>query len=129
MLNKIVDMFDMLKKKIFSAGVIRIRVFDNQQGRLQYRHSCTYSFIHQTISYRSFKHVDECAFIQDLSLVPWEGIQSFYNDEMVEIWNSLFLEVVNKPASHKCHRIKRKLQPDWITPEILDYIKERNKFM
>ena len=34
---------------------------------------------HQTISYRSFKHFDEHAFIQDLSLVPWEVIQSFSN--------------------------------------------------
>ena len=35
--------------------------------------------------------------------------------------------MVNKHAPLKCHRIKRKRQPDWITPEILDHIKERNK--
>ena len=83
---------------------------------------------HQTINYHSFKHFDEQSFIQDLSLIPWEVIQLFNNvDEMVEIWNSLFLEVVNKHAPLKCHRIKRKCQPDKITPEILDHIKERNK--
>lgn len=46
---------------------------------------------------------------------------------MAEIWNTLFLETVNKHAPLKCHRVKKKRQPDWITPEILDYIKERNR--
>lgn len=59
---------------------------------------------HQTISYRSFKHFDEHAFIQDLLLVPLGVTQSFNNvDEMVEIWNSLFLDVVNKHSPPKCH--------------------------
>ena len=37
----------------------------------------------------------------------------------------MFLEVVNKHAPLKSHRIKRKYQPDWLTPQILDCIKER----
>ena len=39
----------------------------------------------------------------------------------------MFLEVVNKHAPLKSHRIKRKYQPDWLTPQILDCIKERDK--
>ena len=38
----------------------------------------------------------------------------------------MFLEVVNKHAPIKSHRIKRKYQPTWLTPQILDCIKERN---
>ena len=50
----------------------------------------------QTISYRPFKHFDKHAFIQDLSLVPWEAIRLFnYVDEIVENWNSVFSKVVN----------------------------------
>ena len=39
----------------------------------------------------------------------------------------LFLEVINKHAPLKCHSVKKKRQPDWITTEILDFMKERNK--
>lgn len=83
---------------------------------------------HQTITYRSFKSFDENNFISDLLQVPWEIIGSFDSlDEIVETWNTMFLEVINKHAPLKAHRVKRKRQPDWVTPEILDYIKERNK--
>ena len=83
---------------------------------------------HQTITYRSFKTFDENAFINDLKQVPWETIQTTNClDEMVEIWNELFLEVINKHSPLKCHRVKKKRQPDWITTEILDLMKGRNK--
>ena len=60
--------------------------------------------------------------------VPWEIIEYFDDiNETVDVWNNLFLEVVNKHAPLKSHRIKRKYQPDWLTPEILDCIKERDK--
>ena len=84
---------------------------------------------HQVINYRSFKNFDEANFLIDLSLVPWEMIQSFDTvDDMVSVWNTLFLETLNKHAPVKSHRIKKKHQPDWLTPEILDAMKERNKY-
>ena len=46
---------------------------------------------------------------------------------MVQVWNSLFLEIVYKYAPIKQHRDKKLRQPDWLNPEILDTIKERNK--
>ena len=83
---------------------------------------------HQTITYRSFKNFDESKFICDMCEVPWETIEYFNDiDEIVEVWNKMFLEVVNKHAPLKSHRIKRKYQPDWLTPQILDCIKERDK--
>ena len=39
---------------------------------------------------------------------------------MVDVWNSLILEILNKYAPLKSHRIKQKYQPEWITGEILD---------
>ena len=63
-----------------------------------------------------------------MSEVPWETIEYFNDiDEVVEVLNKMFLEVVNKHAQLKSHRIKRKYQPDWLTPQILDCIKERDK--
>ena len=48
---------------------------------------------------------------------------SFYDvDDMVQTWNYLFLEIMNKHAPIKNHRIKRN-----INPEILDLMKGRNK--
>ena len=40
---------------------------------------------------------------------------------------SLFIETVNKHAPIKQHRIKNDIQPDWLTPEILDSMKERDR--
>ena len=83
---------------------------------------------HQTITYRSFKNFDENKFISELQEVPWETIEYFNGvDEIVEVWNKMFLEVVNKHAPLKSHRIKRKYQPDWLNPDILECIKERDK--
>ena len=86
------------------------------------------SHSHQTITYRSFKHFDENAFINDLRQIPWEILESF-NDvsECVQIWNILFLEIVNKHAPLKQHRVRKERQPEWLSPEIIDCIKERNK--
>ena len=47
---------------------------------------------------------------------------------MVNVWNSLFLETLNKHAPEKSHRIKKKYQPDCLTPEVLDAMKERDKY-
>ena len=40
----------------------------------------------------------------------------------------LFLEVVDKHIPIKQHRVKHKNQPQWLTPEIIDSIKTRDRF-
>ncbi|MCG8112744.1 MAG: reverse transcriptase domain-containing protein [Candidatus Thiodiazotropha taylori] len=83
---------------------------------------------HQTITYRSFKNFEEYLFINDLVSVPWEIIEAFDKiDDIVSVWSTLLFEVLNRHAPIKCHRIKRKYQPDWLTPEIMDLMTERNK--
>ena len=85
--------------------------------------------MNHTITYRSFRHVNDNLFIKDLSEVPWEIIAAFDDvDDMVQTWNYLFLEIVNKHAPINQHIIKRKHQPEWLTPEILDLMKERDKY-
>ena len=84
---------------------------------------------HYTIKYRSFKTFDDNAFKHDLSQVPWEVLSTCNDvDEIVHVWNFLFLETVNKHAPLKQHRVRKPQQPDsiWLNPEILDAIKERN---
>lgn len=84
---------------------------------------------HHTITYRSFKDFDETSFLNDLSSVPWNIVRVFDDpNDMVDTWSNLFLEVVNRHVPLKQHRVKRENQPQWLTPEILDAIKTRDKF-
>ena len=83
---------------------------------------------HYTISYRSFKDFDEAKFINDLQSVPWDFIKLFDDvNDILETWADLFLEAVDKNVPIKQHRVKHKNQPQWITPDILDAIKSRDR--
>ena len=83
---------------------------------------------HYTISYRSFKDFDEAKFISDLQSVPWDLIKLFDDtNDILETWTDLFLEAMDKNVPIKQHRVKHKNQPQWITPDILDAIKSRDR--
>ena len=45
----------------------------------------------------------------------------------MEAWLDLFLQVVDKHIPIKQHRVKHKNQPQWISPEILDAMKCRDR--
>ena len=83
---------------------------------------------HYTISYRSFKNFDESKFIEDLQSVPWDTIKLFDDtDDILEAWSDLFLQIFDKHVPIKQHRIKHKNQPQWMSPEILDAMKCRDR--
>ena len=83
---------------------------------------------HFTISYRSFKNLDEAKFIEDLQSVPWDTIKLFEDtDDVMEAWLDLFTQVVDKHVPIKQHRVKHKTQPKWMSPEILDAMKCRDR--
>ena len=83
---------------------------------------------HYTISYRSFKNFDEAAFIEDLQFVPWDTVKLFEDtDDVMEAWLDLFSQVVDKHVPIKQHRVKHKTQPQWMSPEILDAMKCRDR--
>lgn len=82
---------------------------------------------HKSIKYRSFKNFDENAFLNDLFAVPWSDIETCSNvDDALEAWYSLFIETIDKHAPIKEHRIKHDVQPDWVTSDVLDKIKQRD---
>ena len=84
---------------------------------------------HHTITYRSFRHFDGYMFIKDLAKVFWEIIAAFDKvGDMEQTWNGLFLEIVNRHAPIKTNRVKRKHQPEWLTSNILDLMKEGDKY-
>ena len=63
-----------------------------------------------------------------MSILPWGNIDNCSNiEDALGVWYSLFIETVNKHAPIKQHRIKEDVQPDLLTSEILDSLKERDK--
>ena len=83
---------------------------------------------HYTISHRKFRNFDESKFIEDLQSVPWDTIKLFDDtDDILEAWSDLFLQVVDKHVPIKQLRVKHKNQPQWMSPEILDAIKCRDR--
>lgn len=84
---------------------------------------------HHTIKYRSFKKFEETKFIEDLQAIPWDVDNIFEDvDDALETWYSLLFEVIDKPIPLKHHRVKRKNQPTWLTTEIIEGIKVRDRF-
>ena len=83
---------------------------------------------HFTISYRSFKNFNETKFIEDLQSVPWDTIKLFEDtDDIMDAWLDLFLQVVDSHVPIKQHRVKHKNQPQWMSPEILEAMKFRDR--
>ena len=83
---------------------------------------------HHSISYRSFKNFDEAKFFSDLKAVPWYIIHLFDdNNDILDAWSDLFLQIVYANIPIKQHRVKYKNQPQWITPDILDAMKCKDR--
>ena len=84
---------------------------------------------HHTISYRSFKIFCQQDFSSELQDAPWDLIKVFEDtNDVVDTWSSLFLSIVDKYLPLKTHRVKYKQQPKWITPEIIDAMKTRDRY-
>ena len=66
--------------------------------------------------------------MDDLQNVPWDTIKLFDDtDDILDAWLDLFLQVIDKHVPIKHQRVKRINQPRWISPEILDAIKSRDR--
>ena len=86
-----------IEDKISSVNVCKLTIsdhytiFGNRRLNISERKNA-----HQAITYGYFKHFDVDAFRSEWFDVPWEIIENFTNvNDMVQVWNSLFLEIVN----------------------------------
>ena len=87
------------------------------------------TFSHNFIKYRSFKTFSEEAFISDLNSVSWGGMNNYTDaNEVLHTWVSNFSSVIDNHIPDKIYRVKNLQQPYWLNPEILDSMKERDKF-
>ncbi len=119
-----------IQDNVSSIDIPRIGLSDHFPVFLTRKTNCSLpKWSHHTIKYRSYKNFDETSFLSDLQSVPWDIIKVFDDtNEVVETWSSMFLNIVDKHPPMKTHRVKHSQQPKWITPEIIDCIKTRDKY-
>ena len=113
-----------------SVNVPEIGLSDHFPIFLTRKTNCTEpKFSHHSITYRSFKFFNEQMFINDLQSAPWDVIKIFDDtNDTLETWSSMFIEIVDKHLPLKTHRVKYKQQPKWLTPEIIEAMKTRDRF-
>ena len=82
---------------------------------------------HTLISYRSQKHFDEKSFRESLEELPWSTIDVFDDpDDALDIFNSMFKQVLDSHAPLRTKRVKHEHQPDWFNEDIANAIKLRD---
>ena len=68
---------------------------------------------------RSFKNFNASAFREDLKSAPWDSLRNCTTpDEMVEIWENMFLNIADAHAPIRTRRVRNKKSP-WITTDPL----------
>ncbi|VDI61719.1 Hypothetical predicted protein [Mytilus galloprovincialis] len=84
---------------------------------------------HKIITYRCFKKFNEENFIKELQCKPFNNvIEEHDTDKALNIWYSLFNNVLNKHAPIKTKRVKNVQRPEWLTPEILTARQNRDYY-
>ena len=85
------------------------------------------NFIGECIEYRSYKHLDEQKFKDYLGNVSWAAINDIDDvDVALDTWISLFMAVVDDHVPLRKKRLRKKTCP-WITDEIVDVMKQRDR--
>lgn len=84
---------------------------------------------HHSIKYRSFKSFNENDFLSDLNSVGFDNIMQMSDVNVaLNTFIENFISLIDKHVPLRQHRVKKIQQPDWINGEILDAMKERDKF-
>ena len=85
--------------------------------------------VHKFISYRDTKSFSESAFLSDLVNQPWLVIDIFDNaNDALDYFSDIFNSVLSKHAPEKKRRVKRSKQPNWMTSDISNAIRTRDRY-
>ena len=83
---------------------------------------------HNIISFRSFKNFDQTAFQHALDSTPFQEVMNYTDpNEALDVWYNHFLSVLNVHAPVKTKRVKHHRLPQWLTPDIIKAMAERDK--
>ena len=84
--------------------------------------------LHKTIRYRDFKHFDEHQFVEQLTNVPWSLLSIADDvDVKVDLFEQLYLSVLNEHAPIVEKRVKSIRQPPWFNADLGKQILERDR--
>ena len=79
------------------------------------------------VTYRDMKHFCANRFRCDLHKVPWMVCEVFDDvDDQYHTWYTLFMEVANHHAPLKTRKCRKRMVP-WMTPEIRELMRQRDK--
>jgi hypothetical protein len=84
---------------------------------------------HTTIRYRSHKHFNKDAFLNDLNSAPFDTVYYYNNpNDALSEWYRLFLGVLDKHAPFREKRVKNPQLPAWLSKEIKEAMQLRDDF-
>jgi len=86
--------------------------------------------IHSTIEYRDLKNLNTDELLQDLQCTPWDA--AFVFDDINDVLSSIetiLNDVLDRRIPLKSKGVKRPNQPVWMTKEILQSMKTRDKLL
>lgn len=84
---------------------------------------------HTTITYRSYKHFDTSAFLNDLSSCPFDAVYEFNDpDEALAYFCKLFSVIYDRHAPVRRKRVKEQSLPPWLTIDIRKAMNQRDRF-
>lgn len=83
---------------------------------------------HTTTYYRSFKHFDKCLFFHDLSVAKFNEVLNFPDPiQALDAFYNALMPVIDKHAPLRRKRVKSLNLPGWLTPEISEAMKMRDR--
>ena len=113
----------------YSTTVIPIGLSDHYPVVVVRKHNGSFAKMdtHKTIKYRNFKQFDEKQFLEDLESAPW-NILDITNDpnECLDLWEQMYLDIINKHAPLITKRVKMLQQPPWWNDDISSAIVDRD---
>ncbi len=113
--------------KVRAVKVPKIGLSDHYPTCVVFKENFGSKHRHTSIKYRSFKNFDQDKFFNDLNRCPWDSIEETNDIEHnLEIWYNLLTGVVDKHLRTKTKRVKRTKQPEWMTHDILECMRDRD---
>ena len=113
--------------KVRAGKVPKIGLSDHYPTCAVFKENFDYKHSHTSMKYRSFKNFDQDMFLEDLNRCTCDSIKDTNDiDHNLEIWYNLIIGVVDKHLPFKTKRVKRIKQPDWMTHDILECMRQRD---
>ena len=123
----IIDLFYTSKPELYekNCGVIQTSVSDHFMI-FAVRKCKPVKRKHKCIVYRNYKQLDENMFLDDLSKVPWNVIETVSDvNGALDLWYNLFNDVVDKHLPKKSKRVRAASNP-WLNNDIKNHMSTRD---